>query len=404
MSGYLLDTTVISELTNASPNTGVLAFLSERDDLWLSSVVLHELEFSLQLLPQGRQRDGLRWALGEFASEFGDRILPLGRREAEWAARLRAQARLAGFVPRGRDALLAGTAKAHDLAIATRQVRDFDGLDIAMTNPWERAPTQPEGEPTEPTESIRSAKSPRLVSGRALVAGVDGVPDGWVLAVTGANGGSPVEFSMWSTLGELWSEARARRLVLVAVDMPAGLPGAERREADLDAHRLLGARRSSLFWTPPLCVLDTTRHAEANRRSWDETGRGISIQAFNLIPKIRELRDTLVPDDFAPDARPRAVEVHPESSFVRLAGEPMSASKRQPAGEEERLDVLAEVFPNIAEAAVSAPPPGPPKPALDDLLDAAAAAWTARRIITGEADCLGGGEHDETGYPMHIWV
>ena len=45
---------------------------------------------------------------------------------------------------------------------------------------------------------------------------------------------------------------------------------------------------------------------------WDVTGRGISAQAFNLVPKIRELRDALAPDDFAPDARPRAVEVHPE--------------------------------------------------------------------------------------------
>ena len=245
---------------------------------------------------------------------------------------------------------------------------------------------------------------PGITPGRGLVAGVDGVPDGWVMAVTGLAGGSTVEFSVWHTLADLWSQAKARRLRVVAIDMPAGLPGTERREADTEAHRLLGARRSSLFWTPPLCVLDATRHAEANRRSWEETGRGISVQAFNLIPKIRELRDTLAVDDFVPEARPRAVEVHPESSFVCLAGEPMSASKRQPAGEEERLEVLAEAFPNITEAAVTAPPQGPPSPGLDDLLDAAAAAWTARRIATGDADCLGEGEHDETGYPMHIWV
>ena len=392
MSGYLLDTNVISELTKASPAVGVLDFLSEHDDLWLSSVVLHELEFGLELLPYGHRRDGLRRTLEEFTSQFGDRILPLGRREAEWAARLRAQARLAGHVPHAGDAFIAGTAKAHDLTVATRNVRDFDGLDVDVTSPWGQAPTPSGRAPARPT------------AGPALVGGVDGVRDGWVMAVTGVAGGSPVEFSAWHTLGDLWVEARSRRLLVVAVDMPAGLPGAERREADLEAHRLLGARRSSLFWTPPLCVLDAAGHAEANRRSWDETGRGISAQAFNLVPKIRELRDALAPDDFAPDARPRAVEVHPESSFVRLAGEPMSASKRKPAGEQERLDVLAEAFPNIAEVAVSAPPPGPPRPQLDDLLDAAAAAWTARRIATEQAECLGAGEQDEAGYPMHIWV
>ena len=401
MSGYLVDTNVILELTKSSPAARVLDFLSEHDDLWLSSVVLHELELGLQLLAQGQGRDDLRWALGELTSEFGDRILSLGRREAEWAARLRAQARLAGHVPHASDALIAGTAKAHDLAIATRNVRDFDGLDVAVTNPWERVPAPSEKEPAEPAES---AESDGPAAGPARVAGVDGVPDGWVMAVTGVAGGSQVEFSVWHTLGDLWSEARARRLLVVAVDMPAGLPGVERREADMEARRLLGARRSSLFLTPPLCVLDAAEHAEANRRSWEETGQGISVQAFNLIPKIRELRDTLVPDDFAPDARPRAVEVHPESSFVRLAGEPMSVSKRTPAGGQARLAVLAEEFPNITEAAVSAPPSGSPRPRLDDLLDAAAAAWTARRIATDGAECLGAGEHDETGYPMHIWV
>ena len=392
MSGYLVDSNVISELTKASPAVGVLDFLSEHDDLWLSSVVLHELEFGLELLPHGHRRDGLRRILDEFTSEFGDRILPLGRREAEWAARLRAQARLAGHMAHARDALIAGTAKAHDLAVATRNVRDFDGFDVAVTSPWGQAPTPSGAAPAPPT------------GGPALVGGVDGVRDGWVMAVTGVAGGSSVEFSAWRTLGDLWSEARARRLLVVAVDMPVGLPGVERRIADREAHRRLGARRSSLFWTPPLCVLDAAEHAEANRRSWEETGRGISAQAFNLIPKIRELRDTLAPDDFAPDAHPRVVEVHPESSFVRLASEPMPSSKRTPAGGQERLAVLAEAYPNIIEAAVSAPPSGPPRPQLDDLLDAAAAAWTARRIAGDQAECLGAGEQDEAGYPMHIWV
>lgn len=224
------------------------------------------------------------------------------------------------------------------------------------------------------------------------------------MAVSDVVDGSAVEFSAWATLGDLWAEAGARGLLVVAVDMPAGLPSAEKREADLEARRLLGARRSSLFWTPPLCVLDSTEHAEANRRSRDETGRGLSAQAFNLMPKIRELRRTLVPEDFAPSALPRAVEVHPESSFVRLAGEPMAESKRVHAGQQQRLAALAGAFPNIARVAVSAPPAGPPRPGLDDLLDAAAAAWTARRIVAGTAECLGAGRHDETGYPMHIWV
>lgn len=253
-------------------------------------------------------------------------------------------------------------------------------------------------------DSNVASTTPRPPADAGLVAGVDGVRGGWVMAVTGVADESFVEFSVRSTLSELWTEAGTRGLLIVAIDMPVGLPDADRRAADIEACRLLGERRSSLFWTPPLCALDATDHAEANRRSREHTGRGVSAQTFNLMPKIRELRATLAPEDFAPAARPRAVEVHPESSFVHLTGAPMTASKRKPPGIEERLAALAEVFPDISEAAVTAPPPGPPTPTLDDLLDAAAAAWTARRIVAGEADCLGVGEQDETGYPMHIWV
>ncbi|MDE0652410.1 MAG: DUF429 domain-containing protein [bacterium] len=238
----------------------------------------------------------------------------------------------------------------------------------------------------------------------SLVAGVDGVRGGWVLAVTAVVGGSAVEFSVWDTLGELWAEARARDLLVVGFDMPVGLPGTERRTADIEARELLQARRSSLFWTPPLCTLDAADYAEANLRSRRQTDRGLSAQTFALMPKIRELRAALAPGDFAPEAWPRAVEVHPESSFVRLAGAPMASSKHKLAGLQERSAVLAGAFPNIAEAALLDRLTGPLEPGLDDLLDAAAAAWTARRIMVGEADCLGAGEQDETGYPMHIWV
>lgn len=238
----------------------------------------------------------------------------------------------------------------------------------------------------------------------SLVAGVDGVRGGWVMAVTEVADGSGVEFSVWGTLGELWAVAGERGLEVVGIDMPVGLPGAERRSADIQARRLLGARRSSLFWTPPLCVLEATDYPEANRRSREETGLGLSRQTFALMPKIRELRDALAPEDFAPAAPSRAAEVHPESSFVLLAGTPMASSKSKLAGIQERCAALARVFGNISEAVLFTPLPGPLQPAIDDLLDAAAAAWTARRIAAGEAECLGAGERDETGYPMHIWV
>ena len=137
MSGLLLDTNVVSELTREVPNERVIAFLADRHDLWLSSIVLHELAFGLRLLPQGHHREAIGAILTALVAEYGDRILPLERREAEAAALLRAEAHRSGRVLHLGDALIAGTAKAHELCVATRNVTDFDGLDVDVCNPWE---------------------------------------------------------------------------------------------------------------------------------------------------------------------------------------------------------------------------------------------------------------------------
>ena len=135
MSGFLLDTNVISELTKDAPDSRVVAFLNEQPDLWLSTVVIHELEFGLQLLPAGRRRERLATAQEALLNEYADRILPMGRGEAEIAAMLRAAARRAGKTIYA-DALIAGTAQAHNLIIATQNVPDFEGMGVAIINPW----------------------------------------------------------------------------------------------------------------------------------------------------------------------------------------------------------------------------------------------------------------------------
>ena len=137
MRGCLLDTNVISELTRTAPAPPVVAFLSGHHDLWLSTIVVHELEFGLRLLPLGQRRDRLRGALSEFITGYGERVLTLEKMGAEWAARFRAQAHRAGRVLDLGDALIAGTAKAHDLVLATRNVSDFESLDLDLVNPWE---------------------------------------------------------------------------------------------------------------------------------------------------------------------------------------------------------------------------------------------------------------------------
>lgn len=136
MSGVLLDTNIISELTRDVPDRGVTSFLESRESLWLSAIVLHELDFGVELLPAGRRRDGIAAALSALVADYNDRILPVGRREAACAAALRARANRSGRVLDLGDALIAGTAQANALSLATRNVRDFRDLGLEVINPW----------------------------------------------------------------------------------------------------------------------------------------------------------------------------------------------------------------------------------------------------------------------------
>ena len=97
---------------------------------------MFELEFGVQLLPQGQRRNRLRTMNDSIISSYNDRILPLERSGAEWAAIYRVQAHREGRRLRLSDALIAGIAKANDLTLATRNVRDFEGLDVEVFNPW----------------------------------------------------------------------------------------------------------------------------------------------------------------------------------------------------------------------------------------------------------------------------
>ncbi|MDE2779236.1 MAG: PIN domain-containing protein [Chloroflexota bacterium] len=136
MTGYLLDTNVISELTKPAPEAQVIEFLTANDDLWLPSIVMYELELGLQILPDGGRRERLRSVQSSLLEEYKDRIIPIGQREAEMTAILQADARKAGQTVALADALVAGTARVHDLIVVSRNVRDFAPLSVTIHNPW----------------------------------------------------------------------------------------------------------------------------------------------------------------------------------------------------------------------------------------------------------------------------
>lgn len=200
--------------------------------------------------------------------------------------------------------------------------------------------------------------------------GIDGCPTGWIAVAWDGAGATTAFF-----LPEL--EALTAAIpdpAVIAIDMPIVVPDLARSsEAALRA--ALGPRRSSVFATPPHAAFDATDYATANQVARKATGKGISRQAWALVPKIREVRAWL------PSATAPVIEAHPEGSFAELLGAPADASKKTWAGMTQRLAALAAagfdlsaVDEQAARAAVT-----------DDLLDAAAAAWTAERYHRGVA-------------------
>ena len=136
MTGYLLDTTVISELTRDIPDPGVVDFLAELDDVWVSSILVHEVEYGVRLLPQGIRRNRLSSMQAAILSGYANRVLPLDRAGAEWAAEFRANARRSGQSVDMADALIAGIARANALTVATRNVADFQPFNVEVVSPW----------------------------------------------------------------------------------------------------------------------------------------------------------------------------------------------------------------------------------------------------------------------------
>ena len=182
---------------------------------------------------------------------------------------------------------------------------------------------------------------------------------------------------------------------LVAVDIPVGLSERRVRAADLAARQAIGGRWASVFVTPVRQAVEAPTYAEASAVNRRITGAGISRQAWALSAKLIEVEQWRV------DSGRQPWEVHPEVVFAVLAGRTLQSSKKTWAGQHERQRLLASAGILIP---VDLGPAGTAAGA-DDVLDAAAVAWTARRIAAGTARSLPEPpEQDYLGRPMAIWV
>lgn len=234
------------------------------------------------------------------------------------------------------------------------------------------------------------------MSRRVAVAGVDGCRAGWIVAVLAADDVTPLEVRVLPRLDELVAEVESGRLGAAAVDIPIGLAARGRRACDVAARRMLGPRRSSIFPAPARGVLGATTYAQACARSYAACGKKVSTQLFNIVPKIREV-DRME----SPALQQQLFEACPELSFAFMAGgTPMGHAKRTSEGRSERLAALYRAGFGDVAALVERPPAGAGP---DDVCDALALAWTARRQVAGNAVRVGG-EADDTGLRMEITI
>jgi predicted RNase H-like nuclease len=191
--------------------------------------------------------------------------------------------------------------------------------------------------------------------------GVDAARGGWIaVALRDGRFAEAVLERRFPPLLERFPDAQ-----VFGVDVPIGLPEpGERRRADVEARAVVGARRTSVFFTPARVALEAPTYTAARSLAPSTSAQGWA------------LRTSILDVDRVDDARVH--EVHPEVSFAVLAGAPLAFAKRTWNGQCERIRLLARVgveLPDRLDAGLAAS---------HDVLDAAVAAWSATRIARGE--------------------
>ena len=205
--------------------------------------------------------------------------------------------------------------------------------------------------------------------------GIDGCAAGWIIATIDGVVVVPT--------------LRLDEFELVGIDMPVGLVDGPPRACDIAARKFLGRAGSSVFPAPPRAALAYTDYRDALAAARSATGRGISKQTFNLMPKIAEL-DALIDTT----NQHMIVEVHPECAFKTLNDGEGLPSKKTAAGQDLRRQLLADHF--------DVPAVAPRGAVIDDLLDAYAVLWSAQRYQRGVHRQFGDGQRDDRGMEMRI--
>ncbi|MEW6179104.1 MAG: DUF429 domain-containing protein [Chloroflexota bacterium] len=230
--------------------------------------------------------------------------------------------------------------------------------------------------------------------------GLDGCRAGWTAAwLKPPQGGVSIGlFASFQQAVQAHADCRE-----IWVDIPIGLSGGGVvRRLDAAMRSVLKTRKSSVFPAPSRAALAAQSYRQAREFELRTHGRSLSAQAYHLIPKIREVDEFL---QMQPQWQKRVFESHPEVCFQRLnADTPLTHSKKEAAGWEERASLLEGWLEGIRETALSfLKEVRRSQVQPDDVLDAlvlAVAAW----LNNGRRDHFlrQPEEHDAAGIPLRI--
>jgi predicted nucleic acid-binding protein len=139
VTGWLLDTNILSELRRPKPERKVLAFVAAQplELLYISTVTLAEMRFGIELLPDVARRSELNyWLAHKVRPMFEQRVLAITEDIMFKWRLLVEEGRKVGHTFSQPDLIIAATGQHHGLTIVSRDTADYDKAQVTVFNPW----------------------------------------------------------------------------------------------------------------------------------------------------------------------------------------------------------------------------------------------------------------------------
>jgi toxin FitB len=142
VSGWLLDTNILSELRRKRPEPRVVAFITAQplEELYISAVTLAEIRFGIESLPDANRRAELTdWLTNKVRPMFEQRVLPISENIMfKWRLLVEA-GRKVGHTFLQPDLIIAATGLQHGLTIVSRDTQEFLMARASVLDPWSRS-------------------------------------------------------------------------------------------------------------------------------------------------------------------------------------------------------------------------------------------------------------------------